>query len=485
MKCEKECKYFAKRFATPIYLVGGPVRDGLLSRPCHDWDFVCRHARQIALGLSRKLRATFVVLDEQNRIYRVVLPDKVTLDFAELQGRTIAEDLKRRDFTINAMAVPLANRDLLIDPFGGRRDLKSGTIRAVSEKAFTDDPLRLLRAFRFQAQFQFTIEPRTLRWIRKHHDRLSKVSAERIREELLRFWKQPSSSGSLRRMDRAGLLPMIFPEVEACRRAAVRYYGKGGVLKHAFATVENLEWLLTKGTIGAGLVPARNRIAGGYKTPPYDAYLNDSIGGYPRSAWLKWAAFLHDIGKPATAKLIKGRLRFFEHEHAGAEMAMQAARRLRCSRQETQRLGLWVRNHMRLGNLAAASRVTDKALSRFFRDLGEDGVGMVLVSLADHYTYLSKSLWGKGKDPVEKMGDELLRSFYDRREEILPERLLNGHDLMRQLRIKSGPQVGKLLAAIQDAQAEGKVRTKEEAIAWVRRKVKVGVSPRRGPSRSV
>src|SRR4029077_19486632 len=109
---------------------------------------------------------------------------------------------------------------------------------------------------------------------------------------------------------------------------------------------------------------------------------------YPRTAWLKFGAFLHDIGKPATAKMIKGRLRFFEHEHVGARLAMKVGERLRCSRQEVQLLGLWVRNHMRPGNLAAAARITDKAISRYFRDLGEEGVGMVLISLADHYTYL-------------------------------------------------------------------------------------------------
>src|SRR6185503_5696276 len=109
-----------------------------------------------------------------------------------------------------------------------------------------------------------------------------------------------------------------------------------------------------------------------------------------------------DFGKPATAKVIKGRLRFFEHEHVGARVATEVSRRLRLSRQEMHVLELWVRNHMRLGNLAAADHLTEKALSRYFRDLGEDGVGMVLVSLADHYTYLRKSLWLKHKDPVEQ-----------------------------------------------------------------------------------
>jgi poly(A) polymerase len=250
------------------------------------------------------------------------------------------------------------------------------------------------------------------------------------------------------------------------------------VLKHAFETVENLEWIFREiegKREGAKEGGKENLSLFHSFAPSLLTYLRGTVGGYPRTAWLKWAAFLHDIGKPASAKVIQGRLRFFEHEHLGAGLAVQAARRLRCSRQEAHLLGLWVENHMRTGNLAAAARITDKALSRFFRDLGEDGVGMVLMSLADHYTYLSKALRGKGKDPVEKMARELLRSFYDRREHILPTRLVNGHDLMRHLRIKPGPLVGKLLEAIQDAQAEGKVRTKEEAIAWAKRKAKVRV----------
>jgi putative nucleotidyltransferase with HDIG domain len=256
-------------------------------------------------------------------------------------------------------------------------------------------------------------------------------------------------------MDRAGVLGQIFPEIEACRRTAVRYYGSGGVLKHSFETVDNLEWILKH-----DLSPAAGE------------YLEQLVGGYPRRAWLKWAAFLHDIGKPATAKMFKGRLRFFEHEHVGAELTLQIGKRLRLSRQETQLLAMWVRHHMRTGSLAAAPRITDKALSRFFRDLGEEGVGMVLLSLADHYTYLKRSLWGKGKDPVEKMGKRLLTTYFEERSKILPEKVIDGHELMKALRIPPGPKVGKLLAAVQDAQAEGKVRTKEEALQFLKKTFK-------------
>jgi len=457
----------ARRRNADLWLVGGPVRDALLGVPCHDWDMVCKKASSVAQEVAKRLHAKFITLDEQHKIYRIILPASFrpihTLDFAELQGRTIEEDLKRRDFTINAMA-RIFPEGKIIDPFQGERDLKKKIIRAVSEQAFIEDPLRLVRAFRFSAQFNFTIEPRTLRWIKKHREGLSKIASERIREELLRLWRQPCPSASLRLMDRVQLLVKLFPEIEACRRTAIRYYGRGGVLKHSFETVENMQWILERicrhgGFAGTAVLPLRQ----------IQPYLSGLVGGYPRSAWLKWGAFLHDIGKPATAKVVKGRLRFFEHEHVGAALAIRLGQRLRCSRQEEQLLGLWVRNHMRLGNLAAAARITDKAISRYFRDLGEDGVGMVFISLADHYTYLRKSQWGKGTDPVEKMGRRLLTSYYEQRSKILPERVVDGHLLMRQLKIKPGPLVGKLLEAIQDAQAEGKVTTKEEAIGFARR----------------
>lgn len=443
-----------KRHGSPLWLVGGPIRDLLLGVECKDWDFVSRDAERMARRMAKASGGTFIVLDDENRIYRVVLSDGHTLDFAELQGRTIEDDLKRRDFTINAMARRFPDGPI-IDPFRGQLDLRKRLIRGCSERAFQDDPLRVVRAFRFSAQLQAKVDPRTRGWLKKYRSGLTHVSAERIREELIRLWKQPKSGPVMRLMDQCGVLAHLFPEIEACRRTAVRYYGKGGVLRHSFETIDNLEWII------------QHDISDDVR-----AYLHALIGGYPRLAWLKWAAFLHDIGKPATAKMFKGRLRFFEHEHVGAELTRRIGKRFRLSRKETHLLALWVRHHMRTGSLAAAPRITDKALSRFFRDLGEEGVGMVLLSLGDHYTYLRHALWGKGTDPVEKMGKKLLTSYFQERAKILPERLINGHDLMKALRIKPGPQIGKLLDAVQDAQAEGKVQTKEEALRFAKQRIK-------------
>jgi poly(A) polymerase len=459
----------ARRRGQPIYLVGGPVRDRLLGRLCHDWDFACRDARAVAKALAKPLHATFIALDEENKIYRLVLPragERITIDIAELAGGSIAKDLARRDFTINAMAMEIG-KSVIIDPFHGQRDLKRRCVRAVSRAAFTDDPVRLLRAFRFAAQLGFEIEPRTRRWIHAEvpvrRSRRLGVAAERLREELLRLLCSPEAGKMLPRMDQSGLLTALFPELEPCRRSAVRYYGRGGVLKHSLATVANLDWLLHQMTSSSR-----------YKFLPPSIrekiwrYTQQTMGGFPKAAWLRLAGLLHDVGKPLTAKVIKGRLRFFGHEDVGAGMALRMAQTLRCSRQESQGLAVWVRHHMRLGNLAAASKLTEKALARYFRDLGEDGVGMVLVSLADHYDYLAPSKWGKGLDPVEKTAARLLSSYYVRRETILPPKLVDGHLLMKALKLAPGPIIGKLLEAIQDAQSEGDVKTVSEAVAYAK-----------------
>ena len=289
------------------------------------------------------------MLDEHYRIYRVILPSGgATLDVAELQGKTIQEDLARRDFSINAMA-RLVGSDTLLDPWKGVADLRHKKIRALSASVLKEDPIRRLRAFRFSAQLNFSIDAQTLRWIRKGS--LKGIAAERIREELLKLLASPRAGVALGAMDKAGLLIEIFEDLEACRRTARSYYGPGGVLKHSLNTVSHLEWLLER----LPVIPAVNAAACAGIPRGFP------IGGFPRRArGSSWSALLHDIGKPATAQKIKGRLRFFGHEEeVGAdEMVSPLADRLRLSRQETQLVRLWVK-HLHAPGRAGGCRGCD------------------------------------------------------------------------------------------------------------------------------
>ena len=228
----------------PVWLVGGAIRDAALGRATSDLDLACADARGLAARLARDFRGTLVTLDEKNAVYRLVLPAArgaalKQIDVAGLMGKTIHEDLQRRDFTINAVALELGsalsatlNAKSFLDPRGGLKDLAVGLIRAEIESNLTDDPLRLLRAFRIAAQLDLVIEPATLKAIHRHRRLVREPAPERVHAELLSLLAVPGASRWLKRMDECGLLTELFEELEPARRCAESYYGPGGVLIH-------------------------------------------------------------------------------------------------------------------------------------------------------------------------------------------------------------------------------------------------------------
>ncbi len=200
-----------------LYLVGGTIRDHLIGRPCTDYDFTAPHAPEIARAWAQKVQRTLVPLDETpgHETYRVVLHRDLYFDFTTLQGQTIEEDLSQRDFTINAMAVSLPDfigeKANLIDPFDGQNDLRNQIIRVVPGRAFEEDPLRLLRAFRFASTLGFGIELETIEQIKTHKTQLNGVAQERITYELLILLG--ASQSRLDLMDSTGLIEVLFPHV--------------------------------------------------------------------------------------------------------------------------------------------------------------------------------------------------------------------------------------------------------------------------------
>ncbi|UPT72891.1 MAG: hypothetical protein M0D55_13335 [Elusimicrobiota bacterium] len=216
----------------PVWLVGGAIRDAALGRPVADLDLACADARGLAARLARAFKATLVTLDEENAVYRLALTPArgrtlVQIDVAGLQGKTIEEDLRRRDFTINALALPLDGSSEFLDPRGGFADLKARVVRAEIESNLDDDPLRLLRAFRVAAQLGFTIEKKTLKAVAARAQRAADPAPERIAAELLAALAVPGASGVLRGLDAAGILTVLVPELADARSCAEDYYGKG------------------------------------------------------------------------------------------------------------------------------------------------------------------------------------------------------------------------------------------------------------------
>jgi tRNA nucleotidyltransferase/poly(A) polymerase len=458
-----------------IYLVGGAIRDLAAGRPVTDLDLALRRgAQKAARILAGEIKGSAFPLDRERGIYRVVGPGGgLTMDFSNFDGKNLLEDLGGRDYTLNAMAIAPRYfgtpgwQGKLIDPFGGWEDLKARKIRVVSEKALRSDPLRLLRGFRLAAELDFKIVPETLAAIKRRRQGLARCAAERVRDEIMKILATPRAGPAFFAMDRAGLLTVFFPEAEPMRRTARRYYGRGGVLDHSLRSIAALEGLL-------GRLP--------FYFPKFhkslENYLAAPVGGYPRFALLKLAELLHDVGKPATAKIRKGKLTFYEHDQVGRRMTEAIGRRWRMSLQETRALAALVGAHMRPGNLGNQPVLTDRAIYRFFRDLGDNAVAMLIVSLADHFTYLSDRVRRGRRDPVFRSIKRMLERYFLERKRVSPPKIIDGRRLMKALKLKEGPLIGELLEKIREAQAAGRVKTTEEALALVKNGRNFSLAPR-------
>lgn len=491
----------AAALESPLHLVGGAVRDALLGRPIRDLDLVSGSARALAGRLARALGGTLVVLDEKNSVYRVALASRFKtvrhLDIAQRQGRSLAEDLARRDFTINAIALPLSPRLAqgpspreLLDPRQGLADIRRGLLRAESLALFEEDPLRLLRAFRIAAELDFAIEPATLEMISRLRHRVRRPAGERVQAELLALLSLPGCSRWLKAMDEAGILTALFEDLEPARQCALVYYGPGGVLAHSLDTTARLDFLF-QNLNGAFPTEAKK----------IKEYLTASAEGHasPR-AILMLSALLHDVSKPETARQVGGRLRFFGHDAAGARRAEAILRKLKFSRGHLDTVHGVIANHLRPGNLAAAGSITDRAAYRFFRDLGDHALPLLLVCWADHASYLPgesiPKLLPAGRAPCNEAGGRrallrvkpegarktvrhlqvvahLVRRLFDERRQAVPERLIDGREVMKALGIPPGPEVGKWLERVREAQAEGKIRSPREALDYLQARASV------------
>lgn len=465
------------------YLVGGAVRDAILGRPTNDLDFA---VSQDAIGLGRrvadKLEGAFYPLDPERDTARVILfqadGSRQILDFAGLRGADIHSDLLGRDFTLNAMALDFHHPPKLMDPLDGVNDMRSGLIRACSDQVFVDDPLRILRGVRLASAFDLRIVPETIQMMLPAVDLLPGVSVERVRDELVRILDGPRQAKSLRVLDALGVLPDILPEMAELKDVEQSPPHISDVWSHTLDVISKLEHVLSVLSLHHDPEAAANWALGfisvqlgRYREQIFD-HLNDSITtGRSQRSLLFLAALYHDAGKPETRVMDDdGRIRFFKHEVVGSKLAASRGHSLRLSNEEVKYLEKIVRNHMRpLSLTKVGNPPSRRSIYRFFRDTGQAGVDVCLLSLADTLaTYgptLPKELWAEQLSVVRS----LLESWFERQEEaIAPPPIINGRDLMDHLGMPPGPQIGELLKAIREAQAMGQVTDRSIALEFAK-----------------
>lgn len=451
--------------APESYVVGGAVRDVLSGvAPFADLDVAvpgdgCQVARAAADILGSI--CSFVPLDPERGTARLVLKTQVApaVDISTFKGATIEQDLLKRDFTINAMAVSASEFRSgavgeLIDPCHGAADLRSKTVRACSAQSFVDDPLRVLRAFRFAGILKFSIDPDTLRLMRGSVGDLNSVAGERIRDELFAILAMDGSFPSLQLMDDMGIVHALFPEFIPMKGCSQNEYHHLDVWAHSLETVRTMEEILRGQAASLAAFPMA-----------LDRYVSeDLVAGRPRRALLKLAALFHDAGKPVSRFVDeRGKVRFFGHEKMSGPIFQEVAERLKLSGKEIQVGSTWIQGHMRPIALFNDA-VTRRMAYRLWKTFGEEIPGLFVLFLADLAATRGPARELRSDEHVYQSVRTVL-TLAKELQETPSKPLVNGRDLMNELELPPGPRLGRILGRLAEMQASAEISSREEAIA--------------------
>jgi poly(A) polymerase len=440
------------------FLVGGCVRDLLTgSRPA-DYDLAVsgkpvEYARRIAQMHGGR---PVPIGPSGHKIFRVVAGPRV-FDISPLAGSSIGEDLKDRDFTINAMAYDIAEHEL-IDPENGLEDLGNRILKAVSANAFVNDPLRLLRAFRLGTQFNCKIDGQTFQAIKTSAGLIKNCAGERVRTELLKLLALSGSFDALEQMADCGLLFDIIPELRPLIECRQNTHHSFDVWTHTLASYRSLESLTDHHALDRDDSMIRHAAA--------------LLENRKRTGLLKMAMLLHDTGKPATRSTDgKGRIHFYGHGRRGYKIAADICRRLKFSRREMDYIGRVIKNHNRplfLFLLHTENRLSDKAVTRFFIQCDEVTPDILLHAVAD-FAGKRRTPSKESKDFAE-FAEALLKRYFDIhiRRQAKPG-LITGRDLITGFGLAPSPVFKKILAAVEAARLAGEISEKQQAMDLARR----------------
>ncbi|MEE4113942.1 MAG: HD domain-containing protein [Desulfobacteraceae bacterium] len=437
-----------------IFLVGGIVRDLLAGHPPADIDLVVagdivRSAGQIA----EKTGGRVIDLGKTGfDMVRVASPE-MTVDITPLDHPSIESDLQHRDFTINAMAYDVKARRL-VDCTGGRADMRQKKIRMVSPAAFENDPARLVRAYRMAAVMHYSIDDGTEASINRHRHLIGSVAGERIWAELVKIFGTTDASPVIMRMAASGLLTAIFPELQPAVGCTQNRHHPFDVFDHSLRVVDALEALLPE--FGARFP----RLAG----TAGDAQLSR------HAAMLKYAALLHDVGKPATRQVGgDGQVRFHGHAARGAAIATAIGRRLKLSSRQRHVSDAIIRHHIRPLFLYLASEKGSLGRTgtvRFFNRCGDLALPIIVHTMAD---IMAKGGAMQDRDSgfinfCHRLLDDYID--YNNRQAVVPP-LISGNDLISVFGLSPSPRFKHILKRLDEGRLSGEMDTRDQALRWV------------------
>jgi poly(A) polymerase len=443
------------------WVVGGTLRDELLGRPVTDVDLaVTGDAEGAARAVADAVQGPVFRLSEAFGAWRVI--DRRAgrvYDLSPLHGESIEADLARRDFTVNAMAREVGGSGELIDPHGGRADLEARVLRVLGADAYESDPLRPLRLARLAAELGLVPEPETERLTRAAAPRVTDAAPERAFAELRRLIKADGVLGGLALADRLGLLGAVLPEVSGLHEVEQSHFHHLDVYDH---TIEVL----------AKQVELEGRLdeVFGADGPRLRAVLDEQLADeLTRGQALRLGALLHDVGKPPTRRVRPdGRVTFIGHDTVGEGMVRTICRRLRTSERMSRFLEGLTRHHLVLGFLVHQRPLPRRAVYRYLRRTSPVEVEVTVLSCADRLATRGKNAEAAIAAHLE-LARELMAEALAWRAEGPPRPPLRGDELAAELGIERGPELGRLLAELEEAAFAGEARSRDQALELARR----------------
>jgi poly(A) polymerase len=448
-----------------VWIVGGAVRDALLGRDVTSLDLVVHgDAGEAARAVARVARGHPFELSGEFSIWRVQSRDEPWhVDVAALRDDSIEADLGARDFTVNAIALPLAGGEP-VDPHDGAADIERGMLRAVSERSFEDDPLRILRAARIAAGLELEVERETIELARRSAERAAEPAGERQFAELRGIVAGPDPLRGLRLMDELGATPTVLPELEALRGVEQNPYHHLDVHGH---TLEVLRRVLEVERDLHGLL--------GDAAPDVEGLLAEPLADeLTRGKALRLAALFHDLGKPETRRLAEdGRILFIGHDKAGARIIRGICARLRVSRRLAAYLQSLTLNHLRLGFLVHERPLSRRRAYGYLKATEPETVDVTLLTIADRLATQGPRTRSEAIDAHLELAREMVAEGLAWRRSEPPRPLIRGDELAAELGIEPGPDLGRALDEVEAAQFAGEVRTRDEAVALARRALAV------------
>jgi poly(A) polymerase len=443
-----------------VWIVGGALRDALLGDgPVADLDLVVSDgdAAGAARAIAKAAGRSAFPLSEEFGAWRVV-GDGWLCDVTPMQGAHIEDDLAMRDFTVNAMALPLFG-GALVDPFAGQADLAARRLRLVAPDAYERDRLRPLRLVRFATELGFAVEPQTAGATREWGPRVIEAAGERIFAELRRIVVAPRAADGLRLASDLNVLQAVLPELAALEGVEQSHFHHLDVFDH---TIEVLNGLAT---IDARLSHYFPEDAHALRAVLDEPFADDLTRGQA----LRFAALLHDIGKADTRRLTdSGRVTFIGHDALGADMVRRLSLRLRTSERLREFLAQITRHHLVLGFLVHERPLSQRAIYRYLKLCSPVEVEVTLLTCADRIATRGKNAEAAIEAHLE-LARDLMSAALRWRAEGPPRPPLRGDDLAEELGMEHGPDLGRLLGELEEASYAGEVTTADQAVEYARR----------------